>query len=428
MSLNIIEEQTDYIAQTLDRYERYINPSMARLMRMMGLETVALEGRGCYVSDIKGETYLDCLGGYGAFSLGHSHPRVVAAVKKQLDKMSLSTKLICDEATGLLAEKLAQVTPGDLQYSFFCNSGTEAVEGALKLARLATGKPGIISTYNSFHGKTLGSLSVTGREAFRQSSEPLLPHIHFAPFGDLEALERLLEQNQANQIAAVIVEPIQGEGGVNIPPPGYLMGVRSICDKYNILLIIDEVQTGLGRTGYMFSCQEEEVVPDILTLAKALGGGIMPIGALIVRPHVWDVLIREPFLHTSTFGGNPLACTAALASLDEIIESGLVQETSEKGSYFLEQLQDLPRIYPKVVREVRGKGLLMGLDLVEESAGGVVMSQLLDQKILVAYTLNNPRVIRIEPPLIISYEEIDYVVASLEKAIGYTEKLMICEE
>lgn len=422
MAINLPKKEYDpqENAKAIECYENYVNPTHAKLLRMMGLDSAAGEANGCYITDQKGNTYLDCLGGYGVFSLGHRHPEVVRAVRLQLDKMALSSKILLDESLALLGEKLAQITPGDLRYSFFCNSGAEAVEAALKFARLTKKKPGIISTFNGFHGKTLGALSITGRDAFRLSSEPLLPQVHFVPYGQLEPVRSALDEN----VAAIIVEPVQGEGGVHVPPYGYLTGLRKICDEEGILLIADEVQTGLGRTGYLFACEAENVVPDIMVMAKALGGGVMPIGAITVRPPVWDVLLREPLIHTSTFGGNPLACSAALAALHVLTEGCLLEEVREKGEYLLDQLQIFPKIYPSVVKEIRGRGLLVGIELTEEAAGGVVMAQLLEHKILVAYTLNNPKVIRVEPPFLITQQELDYFVAALDNAIKYTEEIM----
>lgn len=399
---------------TIHNYERYINPSIARLFRFMGLAAVEDRAEGCYIYDLNGNRFLDYLGGYGSLSLGHSHPAVVEAVKTQLDKMSLSSKVLFDEQVGRLAAKLAQITPGDLQYSFFCNSGTEAVEGALKLARLAAGKPGIISTFNAFHGKSLGSLSATGRDIFRQPCEPLLPYFKHVPFGDAGAIRGAIDDNTA----AVIIEPVQGEGGVIVPDGDYLPSIRRICDEEGVLLIIDEVQTGLARTGKMFAVDHWDVTPDILCLAKALGGGVMPMGAIVARPEVWEVLITSPFLHTSTFGGNPLAASAALACIEVIEKENLAGRAWEKGENALRQLSEIAARYPQVVVDVRGMGLLIGIELTKEGLGGFVMAEMIQDGIIVAYTLNNPKVIRIEPPLITTDDELQRVILSLDKAFA----------
>lgn len=407
-------DKTRVISETIDKYEKYVNPAVARLFRFMGLATIEWEARGAIIRDIDGKEYIDCLGGYGVFSLGHRHPKVVEAVKKQLDMMPLSSKVLFDKPMADLAELLADITPGNLQYSFFVNSGTEAVEGALKLAKIHTGKSKIISTINSFHGKTLGALSATGRDLFRDPFKPLLEGFVHVPFNDIAALEQAIDHDTA----AVIVEPIQGEGGIIVPDDNYLPAVRELCDKFETLLIIDEVQTGLGRTGRMFAIEHYGVVPDILTTAKALGGGIMPIGAFTARPHLWEKYITSPFLHTSTFGGNPLACAAAIASIQVIREEKLSERSCDLGTYFLNKLKDLQSSFPDVVVEVRGKGLMIGIELAKEGVGGFLMSELVANGVLAAYTLNNPKVIRIEPPLIIAKEQIDYVLKILGTAVA----------
>lgn len=408
-SNNSIEELKE---ETIRNYENYVNPSMARLFRFMGLAVVEDRSEGCYIYDTEGHRYLDCLGGYGVFSLGHSHPEVIKAVKDQLEKMPLGSKVLFDEPVGNLSKKIAEITPGNLQYTFLCNSGTEAVEGAIKLARLSKNKPGIISTYNSFHGKTLGSLSATGRDLFRQPCEPLLPYFKHVPFGDAEAIADAIDENTA----AVILEPIQGEGGIIVPGDDYLPKVREICNAKGVLLIIDEVQTGLGRTGKMFAVEHWAVIPDIICMAKALGGGVMPIGAFTATPEVWEVLITSPFLHTSTFGGNPLAASAAVAAIEVIEKENLVQEAAKKGEAMISRLRKTAEKYPQVIKEVRGKGLLIGLHLAKEGLGGFIMSELIQDDVIVAYTLNNPSVIRIEPPLIINNEQMELVIKSVEKS------------
>ena len=404
------------VSESIRKYEEYVNPAMAKLFRYMGLSSVETYGEGCWVTDSDGRRFLDCLGGYGVFSLGHRHPAVIAAVKDQLDKMPLSSQILFDAPKADLAEALARVTPGDLRYSFFVNSGTEAVEGALKLARLHTGRKRFIAAQNSFHGKTFGSLSATGRELFRAPFYPLLEGFSHVPFGDIAALEKEMDEN----VAGVLLEPVQGEGGIIVPPDGYLKAVRSLCDKFGALLIADEVQTGFGRTGKWFGVDHDGVTPDIMAVAKALGGGVMPIGAFTATEKVWEKLIESPFLHTSTFGGNPLACRAGLAALSVMESENIPQKAAETGAYLLQKLRKFQEQYPYMLEEVRGRGMLIGLLLAKEGAGGFLMSRLIDAGVLVAYTLNNPRVIRIEPPLIMNREEADIALQALEKALADT--------
>lgn len=406
----------------IQAYEQHVNPALARLFRFMGLGSTAVRAEGSYVYDEDGRAFLDFLGNFGVFSLGHRHPRVVEAVRAQLDSLPQTARYLLDRPVAQLAELLAAITPGDLQYSFFCNSGTEAVEAAIKLSRLATGKSGIISTVNSFHGKTLGSLSVSGRDLFREPCKPLVPDILHVYYGDVDAIERVLRDR--DDIAAFIVEPIQGEGGIIVPSEGYLAKVQALCRQHEIVLIADEVQTGLGRTGYMFACESENVVPDILCLAKALGGGVMPIGAIVGRPQVWQPLIDNPWIHSSTFGGNPLACVAAAAAIQATLEEDLPRQAKEKGEFLLNQLKNLAKEYPRVIAEARGRGLLIGLEFIREGVGGLVISRMVEQQIIVGYALNNPGVIRLEPPLNVAQEDMEKVLAVLADAVAEADQII----
>lgn len=400
--------------KTLEKYKKYINPSLARLLKMMGADRVEGKARGAKIWDLEGRRFIDCLGSYGVFNAGWCHPKIVSAVREQLRKMPLTSKVFLNKPLADLSALLAEITPGDLQYSFICNSGAEAVEGALKLARLYTRRTKIISSYNAFHGKTLGALSVSGRKIYKEPFEPLIPDCVQIPFGDISALQKEMDKNTA----AVILEPIQGEGGIIIPEPDFLKEVKEICKKNNSLLILDEVQTGMGRCGEMFACEYFKVVPDIICMAKALGGGIMPIGAFTSSEKIWKALLPNPLLHTSTFGGNPLACAAAIAAIEVIREENLPQRAKEMGSYLLSRLQELEEDYPEVIFQIRGLGLLIGIELTKEGLGGVLLPEMIKQGVLVAYTLNNPKVIRLEPPLNISKKEIDYVLSSLNKALS----------
>lgn len=415
-----MSDKAQMISQTIDKYEQYINPAVAKLFRFMGLATIEWEAEGAVIRDIDGKEYIDCLGGYGVFSLGHRHPQVVAAVKRQLDQLPLSSKVLFDKPLADLAELLAEITPGDLQYSFIVNSGTEAVEGSLKLARIHTGRSKFVAATNSFHGKTLGALSATGRELFREPFQPLLAGFNHVPFGDIDALKQMVD----HETAAVILEPVQGEGGIIVPPDEYLPAVRAICDQAGALLICDEVQTGLGRTGRMFAVEHYGVVPDIITTAKALGGGIMPIGAFTAREKVWDKYITSPFLHTSTFGGNPLACAAAIAAIRVIQEENLIERAKQSGQYFMEKLAALADRYPEIIAQVRGKGLMIGIELTKEGIGGLLLSEMIDKGVLIAYTLNNPKVMRIEPPLIIEQAQIDAVIVAMTGALDKAQDML----
>jgi len=404
----------DLAQEAFDNYRSYINPPLARVMKLSG-SPVEVSASGATITDHTGKSYLDFAGGYGVFTLGHRHPRVVAAVREQLDRMALYGRTMFNPLMGRLAKRLAELTPGDLTFSFFCNSGAEAVEGALKLARAATGRATFVSTGGAFHGKTFGALSVSGRDAFRTPFAPLLPDVRQVGFGDAAALRAAVDAG----VAAVIVEPIQGEGGVNVPPDGYLREVRAICDGVGAVMIADEVQTGLGRCGARFACDREGVVPDVMALAKGLSGGVMPIGAYVARPAVWNAAYaKAPLLHTSTFGGSELACAAALAALDVLVDDDLAERARVRGDQLLAGARAVMRRHPAVIADVRGAGLLVGVELRDEGYGGAIIPELLKRGVTAAWTLNAQRVIRLEPPLIVRAAEIDVALDAFDGAVG----------
>lgn len=405
-----------FVEETIAKYEKYINPSQARLFRFMGLDSVEGSAEGWIITDSEGKKFIDCLGGYGMFAVGHRNPVVVKAVEDALHTMPMCGKVLFNRQMADLAEKLGEITPGDLQYSFFVNSGTEAVEGCLKVARLATKRTKFIAAENAFHGKTMGSLTATGRDLYRDPFKPLLDGFTHVPYGDIDAIKNTVDE----ETAAVILEPVQGEGGIIVPPDGYLRKVKEVCEAKGALLIADEVQTGIGRTGEWFGVNHDGVTPDLMACAKALGGGVMPIGAIIGTPKAWQGLIEAPFLHTSTFGGNQMACAAGIATIKYIQEEDLLRRSSETGAYFKAGLEKIMQEYPEVIAEVRGRGMMLGVELTKEGAGGMLMSLMIDKKIIVAYTLNNPKVIRIEPPLIMPVEVVDHVLEEFRAAVKMT--------
>ncbi|MCQ2372631.1 MAG: aminotransferase class III-fold pyridoxal phosphate-dependent enzyme [Phascolarctobacterium sp.] len=406
----------NYVEETISKYEKYINPAQAKLFRFMGLGSIEASAEGWTITDSEGRQFTDFLGGYGMFAVGHRNPKVVEAVERELHGMPMCGKVLFNRPMADLAEALAEITPGDLQYSFFVNSGTEAVEGCLKMARLATKRTKFVAAKDAFHGKTMGSLTATGRDLYRQPFQPLLNGFTHVPFGDAAALEAVVDE----ETAAVILEPIQGEGGIIVPPAGYLKQAKAICEAKGALLIADEVQTGIGRTGTWFGCNHDGVAPDLMACAKALGGGVMPIGAIIGSPKAWEGLIEAPFLHTSTFGGNQLACAAGVATIQYIKEENLLVRSSEVGAYLKAGLQKIAEEFPSVIKEVRGTGMMLGIELTKEGAGGMLMSLMIDKNVIVAYTLNNPKVIRMEPPLIVPKEVVDEVLAKFYDAVKMT--------
>jgi putrescine aminotransferase len=400
-------------AETYENYKRFVNPPLARVMKLSG-SPVEVRAQGCTIWDHTGKAYLDFAGGYGVFTLGYTHPRVVAAVRAQLELIALSGKTMFNVLLGRAARRLAELAPGDLQISFWCNSGTEAIEGAIKLARAATRRAKIVSTRDAYHGKTLGALSVSGRESFQSPFRPLLADSVSIPYGDPGALEPALRD-----AAAFVVEPVQGEGGVNVPPEGYLSAVRAACDRTGALFVADEVQTGLGRCGYRFGCDRDGVVPDVMTLAKGLSGGVVPVGAFIAKAAVWERAFGDaPLVHTSTFGGAEIACAAALAAMDVLEEDGLAQRARALGETLLRGARAIARECPAVVREARGLGLLVGVELTHEGYGGYIIPEMLKAGVTAAWTLNQQRVIRLEPPLVVSELEIERALAALRAGVA----------
>lgn len=419
----ILEQMMDADAlysEVVDLYSDYINPYLAKLMSFAGFG-VEMKGEGAYIVDHEGRRFLDCLGGYGVFSLGHRNPHVIDAVKRQLDVMPLSGKAFFNRNQALLAKKLAEIAPEGLQYTFFSNSGTEAVEAALKFAKATTRRSKIVATEGGYHGKTIGALSTTGRAKYRKPYEPLMPGVEFVDYASADQAVAAIDGNTAS----FIVETIQGEGGIHIPPDGYLTAIRRRCDEVGALMIVDEVQTGFGRTGKMFGCDHEGVRPDILTLAKCLGGGVMPIGATMMTKHVMDSVFGEnPMSHTSTFGGNPLACAAGLAAIEVIERDGLVERSRVMGEKLVAALKSVQANHPDLIAEVRGRGLMIGVEFAMDEVGELVIAQILKRGMCAAYTLNNPRVMRFEPPIIIGEEEITFATEVFGEAVAETAELL----
>ncbi len=396
----------------LDDYEHHVNPGLARLFRFMGLDRAEVHAHGVWVTTEDGERYLDASSGYGVMVHGYTHPRLVAVAHAQIDRMALSSRVLPSSQAAELGRLLAEVTPGDLSLTFFSNSGTEAVEAALKFARRATGRARFVAAEGAFHGKTFGSLSVSGREAYRAPFRPLLPEVVHVPYGDAGALAAAV--NEAT--AAVILEPIQGEGGIVVPPAGYLAAARAACDAQGALLILDEVQTGMGRTGRMFAAEHDGVVPDLMCLAKALGGGIVPLGATVGNERAMGFFAEDPLLHTSTFGGNPLACAVGAQAVRVAVEEDFPGQARRKGQRLRQGIESAVGHVPGLVDEVRGRGLMLGLVTPAAGVGGALMAELLEARVLAVYTLNNPRVIRIMPPVVITDEEVDELVERIGRA------------
>jgi acetylornithine/LysW-gamma-L-lysine aminotransferase len=360
-------------------------------------DLVIVRGQGASLFDVDGNEYLDCTSGHGVANLGHAHPKVAAAIVEQASTLITLFESFPNDKRAALMQKMATLVPR-LERVFFCNSGTEAVEAALKFARISTERTEIVAAMRAFHGRTFGALSATFNKRYRQGFEPLVPGFSHVPFNKIEALEKAVN----DETAAVILEAIQGEGGVYPAESEYIQAARRICDEKGALLIIDEIQSGFGRTGKMFAAQHFDITPDMLTCAKSLAGGV-PMGAVLIGEKVQNL---TPGTHGTTFGGNPLSCAAGLAALTAIEEENLARQAAEKGAYLMDKLR---QIDSPLIRDVRGMGLMIGVELKQKVAP--YLKALQDHNIL---ALNaGMTVLRFLPPLVISYEQIDRLVNAL---------------
>ena len=417
------DEKDRIVKDSISNFNGNVNPGWLQYRKSVSDNEAFVEWTDSeeHFEDLYGTEFIDCLGGFGIYTCGHRNPEILKTVKCQLDRYALHSQELVDPLRGYLANLLAMITPGDLQYCFFTNGGAEAVEMGLKLARLATGGRWYISTVGAFHGKSMGAISMGGKGAYREDYIPLIQQVQHVEYGNAEAMEVAIKnlQTVGEKVAGVIIEPIQGEAGVIIPPDGYLKAVRAICDKYGVAMILDEIQTGMGRTGTMWRCEVEDVTPDILLYGKAFGGGIMPITGIIARPNMWvDKIIDNPWiLGSPTFGGNPLACSAAISTIRYMLENDIPKVCQEKGDYIMAGLEKLKNKYPTVLTTYRGAGLLICMEFPEAEVGYAVTKHMFERHVMVAGTLVNARTVRIEPPAVLEYKTIDKVLVALEEAI-----------
>jgi acetylornithine/LysW-gamma-L-lysine aminotransferase len=370
---------------------------------------VITKGHGAILTDVNGRDYIDCTGNYGVAIVGYCHPKVVKAIKNQAERLTSCHGTFYNEARTEFLERLLTITPNQLNRVFLSNSGAETVEFAFKLVRKNTGKKEIIAMMGGFHGKTMGALSATWNKKYRIPFEPLVPGFKHVPFGNIEAIENSI----TDQTAAIIIEPIQGESGINLPPKDFIPSLRELCYDRDILLIMDEIQTGLGRTGKMFAFEHWKVEPDILCLSKAIAGGI-PMGVTIARDEIMSSMKIGD--HSSTFGGNPIACAAAKATLDVIIEEKLPEKAAKKGSYLMGKLEDIVNKY-RIVREARGMGLMMGLELRFDILKILLSS--IDRGVLFLDAGRN--IVRMLPPLVIQKNQLTEAISILDEVLGEEE-------
>jgi acetylornithine/LysW-gamma-L-lysine aminotransferase len=368
------------------------------------------KGIGSHVWDIDGKEYIDCMGGYGVAIVGHQNKRVVKAIKEQVDKIITVHSSLYNKTREEFLKTLIGLAPKGLTQVHLNNSGAEAIEAAIKFARKFTGKKGMVAMKGSYHGKSLGALSLTFNPKYKKAFEPLVEKVSFASFGDIESLRSTIDEDTA----FVILEPIQGESGINVAPDGFLQEVRKLCDEKGILLIFDEIQAGLGRTGRLWACDHWNTAPDILCLAKGIAGGV-PMGATLVRPDILASMSKGE--HSSTFGGNPLSCAAGIATLQALTQDNLIENSEKMGKLFREGLEKLKEKH-SIIREIRGKGLMIGVELKFEVKD--VLMNLMKEGVLMLYSGRN--ILRILPPLVISKEDVAKVLETLDNVLTIEEQ------
>ncbi len=431
------EQKKAIITESISNFNENVNPGWLEYRKSVSTDSafVEWEDEGDVFRDVYGTEFIDCLGGFGIYACGHGNPEIKKTVRAQLDRYCLHSQELVDPLRGYLANILGLITPGDLQYSFFCNGGAEAVEMALKLARLATGGRWYISTTGAFHGKSMGAISMGGKAAYREDYIPMIQQVQHVKYGDADAVRVAIENLEivGEKVAGIIVEPIQGEAGVMIPPEGYLKALREIADDHGVALIFDEIQTGLCRTGTLWRCDYEGVTPDIMTFGKASSGGLVPITGIIARPWTYEKsgcgtgaegkMFDNPWiLGSPTFGGNPLACSAFIATVKYMLENDLAKMSKEKGDYYLAGLQKLHDKYPTVLTTFRGSGMLICMEFPEAEVGYNVTKELFAHHVMTAGTLVNAKTVRIEPPITQSYETIDKVLVALDDSLAKTKE------
>ena len=368
------------------------------------------KGLGSHVWDTDGKEYIDCMGGYGVALVGHRNERVVNAIKLQLEKIITVHSSLYNKTREEFLENLIKIAPKNLSQVHLNNSGAEAIEAAIKFARKFTGKKGMIAMNGSYHGKSMGALSLTFSPKYRKVFQPLLEKVVFSPFGDIESLRSKIDKDTG----FVILEPIQGESGIHVAPDGFLQEVRKTCDEKNILLVFDEIQSGFGRTGKMWASEHWNTIPDIMCLAKGIAGGV-PMGATLVRPDILACMSKGE--HSSTFGGNPLSCAAGTAAIKALTQDGLVENAAKMGKIFFEGLQNL-KDHHKIIREIRGKGLMIGIELKFEVKD--ILLEGIEKGVLLLYSGRN--IIRLLPPLVITQEDIAKVLETLDVLLSSEEK------
>ncbi|MET9595079.1 aminotransferase class III-fold pyridoxal phosphate-dependent enzyme [Streptomyces sp. NPDC006516] len=406
------ERSADTEAEILGLYRKHLSKGRATVAELFGSH-MEIESQGARLRTSDGMEFLNC-SGYGVFVMGARHPRVMSHVRRQLETHPIATRILLEPTVGRAAEALSSVVPGHLNRIHFALSGAEAVETGLKLAR-ANGKKRLVSMHMGYHGKTLGALSVTAKDVYQRPFRPLLADVTHVPFGDLDALEEVLSAHPGE--VAVIVEPVQGEGGVILPPSGYLPGVERLVRTYDQFLILDEVQTGMGRLGEWWGADLYGITPDVLLAGKALGGGVMPVSAALANRKTFSPFDKDPYLHTGTFTGAPVLMAAVMGAVETIKEERLVSRSAELGAKLLPELSAIAhRNLPGLVKEVRGQGLLIGIELIEAGLAGELLIELFNHGVVGNHSMNGSAVARLTPPAILTDADVSFLLDAFDKA------------
>lgn len=404
-------------------FQRHINQGQVRYLKAGHLDVLETERRGArFVDPLSGRKFYDCFTSAGSFNVGRHNPEVMAALREALDELDLGSFHLVSREKAALAKKLAKIAPGDLDRVFFASGGGDAVDGAIKLARGATRRSGIVATIKGYHGHTGFALAANGKEHYRHYCEPLIPGFQFAPFNDLPAMERLI----GPETAAVIVEPVQGEAGIFVAGDEYLRGLRRQCDRHGALLIFDEIQTGFCRTGRFFACEHSGVIPDIMTIAKSIGGGLYPNAAVLYRPRpaLIDYVERHPDFHGTTTGGSDLGCRVSLKVIDFLLENRLWENAARQGARLKDALLELQRENPKIIKEVRGVGMMIGIEYLHEFMGPMMSDALARHGAFAAYSGNAPQVMRFMLPVTVADAELDEVIGIIRAAVKDMKTLL----
>jgi putrescine aminotransferase len=411
----MIEPQNSNDTYYFEKYGEYINSWYMNYLMNMGITSTGYQAEGATITDSKGNTLIDCTSGYGIGNVGHNNPVIVNKMIDQLRRKEVNTRPYINKIQIELADLLKNITPGDLECSYLFNSGSEAIENALKLTRLYKSGKKIITMKDSFHGYTLGALSASGVTSFKKRFEPLLPGFEQIGFGKIEELYALNSDN----VGAILIEPIQHDAGVKIPPREYLQLVRKYCDEKNIILILDEVITGIGKTGYMFASDFFQIVPDILVIGKSLGAGLIPIGAIITRKNLWQRFGLSFPMSASSYGGNSLACCAAIETIKFIQDNNILDSVRQKEQLLLNQLNKLKNQYPDVILTVKGMGMMFGLEIINKNIASSIVRNMIKNNIIVYQSFGNTNIIMIEPALVITVDQITKIIEGFTKVISF---------